>query len=245
MNRPRSTEPRPLFKHDVIGSCRTYSSKIKQQPQAAITYNELQLPAGRILTTRFNTKMRNLFTNENSDEAENPALRVGAVSGSLLSGKVILDACCGSRMFWFDKTNPNVLFADIRNENHILCDGRALNIEPDLQMDFRNMPFADNSFKMVVFDPPHLNHLGQGSWMGKKYGILNKSWKEDIKQGFQECMRVLEPFGILIFKWNEDQIKVSEILSAIGQQPLFGHKSGKSAKTHWMSFMKAVSCNDR
>lgn len=22
--------------------------------------------------------------------------------------KKILDACCGSRMFWFDKTNPNV-----------------------------------------------------------------------------------------------------------------------------------------
>jgi len=33
MNRPRSTEPRPLFKHDVIGSCRTYDFKIKQQPQ--------------------------------------------------------------------------------------------------------------------------------------------------------------------------------------------------------------------
>ncbi|MEE6045263.1 class I SAM-dependent methyltransferase, partial [Avibacterium paragallinarum] len=28
--------------------------------------------------------------------------------------KPILDACCGSRMFWFDKQNPNVLFADNR-----------------------------------------------------------------------------------------------------------------------------------
>ena len=30
--------------------------------------------------------------------------------------KLILDACCGSRMFWFDKQNPNVLFVDKRSE---------------------------------------------------------------------------------------------------------------------------------
>jgi len=154
------------------------------------------------------------------------------------SKKHILDVCCGSRMFWFNKSNPNVLFADIRNEKHILCDGRALNIEPDIQMDFRNMPFADNSFKMVVFDPPHLNKLGRESWMAKKYGVLLPTWQLDIKLGFKECMRVLEPFGTLIFKWNENQIKVSEILTAIGQEPLFGHKSGKLSSTHWMAFMK-------
>ena len=40
--------------------------------------------------------------------------------------KIILDACCGSRMFWFDKENPLALFADIRDEEYILCDGRNL-----------------------------------------------------------------------------------------------------------------------
>lgn len=30
--------------------------------------------------------------------------------------KVILDASCGSRMFWFDKHNPNVTYMDKRNE---------------------------------------------------------------------------------------------------------------------------------
>lgn len=30
--------------------------------------------------------------------------------------KIILDACCGSRMFWFDKHNPNTLFIDKRSE---------------------------------------------------------------------------------------------------------------------------------
>ena len=30
------------------------------------------------------------------------------------SMKPILDACCGSRMFWFDQHNSNVLFVDNR-----------------------------------------------------------------------------------------------------------------------------------
>ena len=155
--------------------------------------------------------------------------------------KKILDACCGSRMFWFDKTNPNVIFADIRDEEHILCDGRELRIKPDIQMDFRNMPFKDNSFKMVVFDPPHLKNLGKNSWMAKKYGILDATWQEDIAKGFSECMRVLENNGTLLFKWNETQIKTSEILKLIDCEPLIGHISGKRSNTHWISFMKGLS----
>lgn len=153
----------------------------------------------------------------------------------------ILDACCGSKMFWFDKNNPDVLFADKRKEDHVLCDGRTLSISPDLEMDFTSMHFPDNTFKLVVFDPPHMKNLGKNSWMAKKYGILDKTWRDDIKQGFNECMRVLEPNGVLIFKWNESQIKTSEIISIIGTEPLFGHISGRQSKTIWMTFMKKVA----
>lgn len=152
--------------------------------------------------------------------------------------KLILDACCGSRMFWFDKTNKDVLFADIRTESHILCDGRPLHIKPDIEMDFREMPFADNTFKMVVFDPPHMIKLGASSWMAKKYGVLLNTWEEDIKKGFDECMRVLMPFGTLIFKWNESQIKVSDVLKLTDYKPLLGHTTGRQAKTIWICFMK-------
>ena len=185
------------------------------------------------------------MTHTNTGEIPKRQLRQTAVSGLLLDGKYILDVCCGSRMFWFDKSNSAVLFADIRSENHILCDGRKLNIEPDLIADFRELPFSDNIFKMLVFDPPHLNKLGKESWMAKKYGVLLPTWELDIKAGFDECMRVLEPFGTLIFKWNENQIKVSKILDVIQHKPLFGHKSGKLSNTHWISFMKSVSCNVR
>jgi ubiquinone/menaquinone biosynthesis C-methylase UbiE len=155
-----------------------------------------------------------------------------------MNSKIILDACCGSRMFWFDKENPHTIFADIRNEKHILCDGRTLEVHPDIQMDFTCMSFEDNAFKLIVFDPPHLNRVGANSWTAKKYGKLGKDWKTDIAKGFNECMRVLDNYGVLIFKWNETQIPVSKILEVIQCQPLFGHKSGRHSKTIWLCFMK-------
>lgn len=152
--------------------------------------------------------------------------------------KPILDACCGSRMCWFDKNNAMATFMDIREEEDTLCDGRTLQVKPDIVADFRNIPFADDSFYLVLFDPPHLKHLGQNSWLAKKYGRLLPSWEDDIKQGFNECMRVLRPYGTLVFKWNEQQITASKIIDIIGQKPLFGHYSGKGGKTIWMCFMK-------
>lgn len=150
----------------------------------------------------------------------------------------ILDACCGSKMFWFDKNNPEVIFADQRTESHILCDGRSLEICPDIEMDFTQMPFPDESFSLVVFDPPHLKSLGESSWMAKKYGVLPKAWEPVIKGGFNECMRVLKPNGTLIFKWNESQIKTNDVIKVIETTPLFGHISGRQSKTIWMTFLK-------
>ncbi len=151
------------------------------------------------------------------------------------NSKLILDACCGSKMFWFDKNNENVVFMDNRILHDTLCDGRKLDIEPDVIGDFREMPFDDNIFSLVVFDPPHLLKVGEKSWLAKKYGKLSETWPQDLKKGFSECMRVLKPNGTLIFKWNEQQIKLSEILKAIGYKPLFGNKR---ADTHWLVFMK-------
>ena len=32
----------------------------------------------------------------------------------------VLDACCGSRMFWFDRTDRRAVFVDRRRERHPL-----------------------------------------------------------------------------------------------------------------------------
>lgn len=153
----------------------------------------------------------------------------------------ILDPCCGSRMFWFDKEHPDVVFGDNRQLSDTLCDGRKLEVNPDFLMDFRDIDWPDNSFRLVVFDPPHMNSLGKNSWMAKKYGVLGETWRDDLRKGFSECFRVLEEDGILIFKWNESDIKVREVLELVEYKPLFGHKSGKLMKTHWITFMKNSS----
>lgn len=101
----------------------------------------------------------------------------------MTKNKLILDACCGSKMFWFDKNRSDVLYMDIRKEDLVCCDGRTIKVRPDLVADFRNMPFDDCSFKMVIYDPPHDIYAGKGSYTSQKYGNLNKdSWKEDLKK---------------------------------------------------------------
>lgn len=153
----------------------------------------------------------------------------------ITDGKPILDACCGSRMFWFDKDNPLVEFMDIRDEVCHLSDGQLVMVHPNIIGDFTNMPFPDSSFKMVVFDPPHLVYAGDKSNMYKLYGRLEKDWRDVLKKGFNECFRVLENYGVLIFKWSEIDLKLRTVLSLIEQKPLFGHKRGK---TFWVAFMK-------
>lgn len=169
---------------------------------------------------------------------EKPAVELSGGYAFVANDKPILDACCGSRMMWFDKQNPNTVYADVRTETHTLCDGRVLEVSPDIEMDFTDMAFADGTFSLVVFDPPHLVKLGEKSWMAKKYGKLFPGWEDQIKAGFDECMRVLKPQGVLIFKWNENQIKINKIIEVIGTRPLFGHPSGKHGQTIWMTFFK-------
>jgi hypothetical protein len=141
-------------------------------------------------------------------------------------------------MMWFDKQNPDVVYGDKRAETHVLCDGRTLRIEPDVLLDFTELPYADDTFKLVVFDPPHLRQAGPKSWMVAKYGKLSETWQEDIRKGFSECFRVLAGSGVLVFKWNETQIKLREVLELAPCKPLFGNTSGKKAGTHWIVFMK-------
>lgn len=152
-------------------------------------------------------------------------------------------------MMWLDRQNPNVLFGDCRREvvtvtdrSHGNADGvRMLRIEPDALMDFRALPFPDGRFKLVSFDPPHLVKAGPRSWLAAKYGKLGPDWREDIRRGFVECLRVLEVGGTLVFKWNETQVKVSEVLALAPQPPLFGHVSGRKGLTHWIVFMKRAA----
>lgn len=162
--------------------------------------------------------------------------------------KKILDVTCGSKTIWFNKNHPNAIYCDKRCEelHKIWKSGngkseRSCIVSPDIQCDFTNLPFEDNMFSLVVFDPPHLKQVGENAWLAKKYGRVEDDWPQILHDGFWECMRVLKPDGVLIFKWSEHDIPAAKVWKAIGQKPLFGHHSGKSSKTFWGCYMKGIN----
>lgn len=152
----------------------------------------------------------------------------------------VLDACCGPRMFWFDKADSRALFIDRRRETCVADTRqgrREIVVDPDIIADFTDLPFPDATFTLVVFDPPH-TFAGPNGWTRKKYGTLSPSWQSEMRHGFAECFRVLAPLGTLIFKWNEHRVPVSQVLNLTPQLPLFGNRCGATARTHWIVFMK-------
>jgi SAM-dependent methyltransferase len=157
--------------------------------------------------------------------------------------KQVLDVCCGTRAFWFDKTDARALFVDKRRETHEVDKGtpgtvgRApLVIDPDVLADFTSLPFDDESFSLVVFDPPHVRRTAAKGNITRKYGFLEAGWEKMLEHGFRECFRVLSPNGTLVFKWGETEIPISKIIPLSPHRPLFGHKTGRTAV--WAVFIK-------
>lgn len=127
-------------------------------------------------------------------------------------------------MMYFDKGNPLVLFCDNRELHTRLCDGRRLDVAPELRCDFRELPFPDGTFRHVAFDPPHLISGGDNSWIIKKYGRLpHDRWKDYLRRGFSECWRVLADGGTLVFKWSEEDIPLRELFPLFPDEPVYGN----------------------
>jgi len=143
---------------------------------------------------------------------------------------------------WYNKNHPNALYIDIRKEQSgFLGHGRKEELNPDYIMDFRKMSFADKSFKLVVFEPPHLRSLGKNSYFRKKFGCLvAETWQSDLQKGFAECWRVLDDYGVLVFKWSDNEIPFKEVLKLIPHDPLFQNTTNNKSTsvTKWFCFMK-------
>jgi SAM-dependent methyltransferase len=181
-------------------------------------------------------------TPELADSVARPSLR--AAPGSAFPP--VLDACCGSRMMWFEREDARALFMDVRAGEWSKDYGTSSSIgrnpivvRPDVRGDFTSMPFPDESFYLVVFDPPHHTDawFGKGcSIMKNSYGALLPGWEEMLRKGFEECFRVLKPHGTLIFKWGDREIPLARVIGLTAQRPLFGSRSSKNA--HWIAFLK-------
>ena len=152
----------------------------------------------------------------------------------------ILDACCGGRMWWWDKAHPLAIYMDKRvappGSRH---DRPNWSCEPDVLGDFREMPFEDGAFNLVVFDPPHVVRDEAKGHMTLNYGVLPKATEQDdLRRGFAECWRVLAPGGTLVFKWAGPVERVRPHFPAT---PIVGTRSARNAKglgTRWFIFYK-------
>lgn len=156
----------------------------------------------------------------------------------------ILDACCGGRMWWWDKAHPLAVYMD----NRVAPPGSRgdrpnWEIKPDVIGDFRAMPFADETFRLVVFDPPHIVREKPSGNVATQYGALQgDTEQEDLRAGFSECWRVLTNGGTLVLKWAGGLERVERHFPAppiVGTRP--GSRSVGALGTRWFIFYKPLA----
>lgn len=163
----------------------------------------------------------------------------------------ILDATCGFKGIWYQKNHPFVTFMDKRKGNFRFSDtndyklskDRCYKINPSVVSEWKDAPFPNNHFDMVIFDPPHLivDRNKKKQAMVQAYGFLYKdNWQQELKQGIKKLFDVLKPEGIFVLKWCENGAKVEEVLKLCPYTPLFGSntKSKGHTQNFWILFIK-------
>ena len=162
----------------------------------------------------------------------------------------ILDATCGAKQMWYQKNHPFVTYMDKRKGKVFYQYPNSnkkykLKFNPDIQCEWEDMPFPDEYFDMVIFDPPHILQKKESGCLAMKYSVLNpKTWKVDLKVGINQCFRVLKKNGTFILKWDECCMDLSDIIKLFPYPPLFGTRTGKNNKNIWLLFLKH-NCNGR
>jgi len=165
---------------------------------------------------------------------------------------LILDATSSFRRMWLDKENPWTVFMDLRSNTKIHEDWKANMIQKHrdtnigfakltVQADFSHLPFKDNTFPHINFDPPQLIHLGKTSIYYKQFGCLEAdTWRQVLGQAAKELCRVLAIGGTMNVKWADRDIPDEDILKLFPLKHLYGQVGahGTSSKTSWFTFMK-------
>ena len=133
-------------------------------------------------------------------------------------------------------------FNNVGSSNVKFSSRRKYKVYPDVVSEWKDAPFPDNHFDMVIFDPPHIliENGKKPPNMTQEYGMLNKeTWRSDLKQGLKKLFKILKPNGIFIFKWCENDVTIEEVLKLFPYQPLFGSNIKKKVSTtYWIVFLK-------
>ena len=164
-----------------------------------------------------------------------------------MTEQTVLDATTGGKHIWHGdmKDADRVVFVDRRAvPAGEIAQQPNWSVRPDIQADYRELPFVDGCFDLICFDPPHrVSDDGMESISGiieTKYGVLHaETWQDDLQRAFTELWRVLTPGGVLTMKWNDAMRSSSAILDLLPETPLYGTNSEKpSTETDWWVFHK-------
>ncbi|GAH32704.1 unnamed protein product, partial [marine sediment metagenome] len=114
-------------------------------------------------------------------------------------------ATCGFKGIWYQKNHPFVTFMDKRKGSYSFSDGwkyhlskdRTYKVNPDVVSDWKDAPFPDEYFDMVIFDPPHLivDRNKKPFAMIQAYGCL---YKDDYKRVLRNGIKKLFSFYNLV-----------------------------------------------
>ena len=171
-----------------------------------------------------------------------------------MTDEEVLDATCGGRSIWCEgnKERDDTLYIDNREEPPGFVTAgdenryKPYSVEPDEVQDYRDLPYDDESFNLIVFDPPHvIKDGGMEALAGqvqRKYGALEaETWQSDIRRGFEELWRVLDTGGTLTFKFADRAADFEEVISLSPVDPLFGTtitKQRNGVDSRWFVFYK-------
>ena len=130
------------------------------------------------------------------------------------AGPLVLDATYGHGGFW--RNGPIrleqrcVIGLDKRAGSGELNEELPPAVRALVAGDFEQMPFADNTFDAVIFDPPFMTRPGSGSKMNQRYEAY--ATYDDLLRSLAaagaEVRRVLKPDGVAIVKcmdWVESR----------------------------------------
>jgi hypothetical protein len=144
-------------------------------------------------------------------------------------------------MMWKNKNPPNTVFMDKNPWTPR---------PPDVVAVWEKLPFRDNIFETIIFDPPHKlgRTTGRGMWATPTnpsyYGIdiSKRDFRTGVYHGTREFLRVAKR---LCFKWNDIELTLERVLSLFPKDWKEVHRKviRKGLKTrtlsYWITFVQS------
>jgi len=168
---------------------------------------------------------------------------------------MILDATCGPKGMYHGLTRQftteEIIFIDVRKGTFtsINYPDKSVTVQPDILADDRHLPFRDNTFTLIIFDPPH-GQYSMKSYLGPRFGgLTSRELRYLFIYANIEFHRVLKTPGYLLIKCvdsDDYDYKVKRAFTNFKllldiKYPSQAHTKGSKTNTHWLLYVKRPS----